>query len=249
MTAAKFPRVLIVIPARLESERLSRKLLLELHGKPVIYWTVKRVVDAGLADVIVATDSDEIETVCEVYGFPVERTSNQCINGTERVYEIASRYCDRYDLFMNVQGDEPLLNIDILKVLLGSVGENDRVFKTAVSEINISSENNPSEVKVAMSADGRIRYASRALVPFSRDSQCSRYKIHGVYLYPFTILERFVNASEGHLESIEKVEQLRCIENDIPLIGVITPHTSNSVDTHMDIDFYRELPAEEFGLI
>lgn len=249
MTHSTFPRVLIVIPARLESARLPRKLLLELHGKPVIYWTVKRVVDAGLADVIVATDSIEIQKVCENYGFPVELTSNKCVNGTERVYELASRYCDRYDLFMNVQGDEPLLNVKILETILGSVGQNDDAFKTAVSEICASSANNPSEVKVAMSADGRIRYTSRALVPFSRDSQGTYYKIHGVYLYPFSILERFVNSSEGLLEATEKVEQLRCIESDIPIFGVVTPHTSNSVDTQVDFDFYRSLDAEGFGLV
>ena len=248
MTAAKMPRVLIVIPARLESTRLPRKLLLELHGKPVIYWTVKRVVEAGLADIIVATDSTEIKAVCEVYGFPVELTSNDWINGTERVYEIASQYCDQYDLFMNVQGDEPLLNIEILETMLGSIGQNDSAFKTAVSKISGSPENNPSEVKVALAADGRIRYASRALIPFNRDSQGTHYKIHGVYLYPFSILERFVNSTEGLLESIEKVEQLRCIENDIPLFGVVTPHTSNSVDSSVDFDFYRSLSAEEFGL-
>lgn len=248
MMAVKFPRVLIVIPARLESARLPRKLLLELHGKPIIYWTVKRVVETGLADVIVATDSLEIKQVCESYGFPVELTSNECVNGTERVYEIASQYCDRYDLFMNVQGDEPLLNVEILETMLGTVSRNDSTFKTAVSEISGSSVNNPSEVKVAMSADGRIRYASRALVPFSRDSQCSHFKIHGVYLYTLSILERFVNSPEGLLESIEKVEQLRCIENDIPLFGVITPHTSNSVDTQVDFEFYRGLSSEEFGL-
>ena len=239
--AIKYPKVLIVIPARLKSARLPKKLLLDLHGRPLLYWTVKRILESNLADVIVATDSNEICAMCESFDFPVLRTSGRCNNGTERVYEVASKYRDRYELFMNVQGDEPLINIDVVKAVLKTAGIDDDTFKTAVSEVNDKAKNNPSEIKVAISHGNRVRYASRALVPFNRDSTGDFYKIHGVYLYSVNVLEQFVRLAEGPLEVAEKVEQLRCLENDIPLLAVITPHTMNSVDTLKDLEFYRML--------
>ena len=238
----KFSNVLIVIPARLKSTRLKRKLLLKIHGYPVIYWTVSQVRKSNLAKFIVATDSQEIKQVCDQYGFPVEMTSENCTNGTERVYEVARKYKNDFKFFMNVQADEPLLNVQIIEQLLYSIGVNDFSFKTAVSKISKSNPNNSSEVKVAMSLDNRIRYASRCLIPFFRDQAKENiFKIHGVYLYPIKILEKFVGSQEGILESIEKVEQLRCIEHDIPLYGIITPGSFNSVDTKDDFEMYENL--------
>ena len=249
MSIEKPHRLLIVIPARSNSARLPNKLLLDLHGKPLLYWTVKRVLETGLADVIVATDSVEIMTMCENFGFPVIQTSVNCVNGTERVFEVASILQEKYELFMNVQGDEPLLNVDIIKSLLATIGTNDQAFKVAVSAIENTGENNPSEVKVALSNGGRVRYASRAPIPFSRVSDHHFYKIHGVYLYTYQVLKRFVNSPEGPLEAYEKVEQLRCIENDIPIYAVVTAHTPNSVDTKVDFDHYQNLNPEAFSLI
>lgn len=246
MTDIRHPELLIVIPARLESSRLPKKLLLDLHGKPLLYWTVKRVMRAKLADVVVATDSARILSMCKVFGFPVKMTSQGCLNGTERVFEVASDMKSDYRLFMNVQGDEPLLNIEILGAMLETIGLNDHSFKTAVSEISESTTNNVAEVKVAMSRGQRIRYASRSPIPFGRDATLKLYKIHGVYLYPYSILEEFMNSLEGPLEKVEKVEQLRCIENDIPLYGVITPSTPNSVDTKVDYEMYVNLDSEVF---
>lgn len=242
----KYSKILIVIPARLNSTRLRRKLMLELHGFPLIYWTVKRVIDSKLADVIVATDSEEIKCLCDANFFPVEITSNNCSNGTERVYQIAKKYKDKYDFFLNVQADEPLINIEIIRNVLKTIGTNDNSFKTAVSIVTEYSKNNPSEVKVAMSSFGRIRFVSRSLIPYGRDVKLDFYKIHGVYLYPYAILEKFIKAKEGPLEKLEKVEQMRCIENDIDLYGVITPHSLNSVDTELDFNIYKNMNHERF---
>lgn len=246
MSNVKFPRLLIVIPARLKSARLPKKLLLELHGKPLLYWVVKRVLDTRLADLVVATDSLKIQAMCETFGFPVCMTSTECMNGTERVFEVASKFKDNYELFMNVQGDEPLLNVEIIETLMTSIGTNDHAFKIATSSISSAAPNNPSEVKVAISQGGRVRYASRSLVPFNRDEYPQFHKIHGVYLYSFATLEKYVESPEGPLEACEKIEQLRCIENDIPLYAVVTPHTLNSVDTQIDFDFYQNLDPRNF---
>ena len=242
----KYPDVLIVIPARLKSGRLPKKLLKDLHGRPLLYWTAKRVLESKLAEVIVATDSTEIKVMCEKYDLPVLLTSENCVNGTERVYEVASKYHNKFELFMNVQGDEPLVNLSCVEAVLKTAGVENDAFKTAISEVHDTSTNNPSEVKVALSKGNRILYASRMLVPFHRESSGNYYKIHGVYLYSFEVLKKFINSLAGPLEKTEKIEQLRCLENDIPLLGVKTPHTMISIDTEKDLDFYRMLDQKLF---
>ena len=238
--------VLIVIPARLESTRLPRKLLQAVHGQPLLLWTVKRIVETKLASVLVATDSKQIKDLCINNGYPVEMTSTECKNGTERVYEVAKRYREKYNYFLNVQADEPLLNIDILRCLLDTIGHNDASFKTAITEIKCSGQNDSSDVKVALDEGGRIRYASRAPIPYGRDENVIRQKIHGVYLYTYEVLEKFTKSKEGRLERIEQVEQLRCIENDIELIGIQAPYSPASIDIATDLDRLRRIPKNEF---
>lgn len=224
--------VLIVIPARLKSERLPGKLLLPIHGKPMIYWTYMRAVRAKIADVIVATESVEMEKALSMLDIPFVSTSSECKNGTERVFEVSQFFPD-IRFFINVQGDEPLLNPESLRALYLDGLEED-VFKTAISETR--ERNNPSEVKVALSNDNRIRFASRSLIPYNKNDNQKYFKIHGIYSYSRDVLNTFVQKEPGTLELLESVEQLRCIEHDIPLKGVVTPHTEVSVDTQSDLD-------------
>ena len=233
-------KVLTVIPARLESSRLPQKMLATIHGKPMIYWVARRVRRSKVADFVVATDSQKIARVCDQAKLPFVMTSPDCRNGTERVYEVATLKPE-YSHFLNVQGDEPLINLRVLDRMLRTVGENDGAFKTAVSALNANT-NNPAEIKVAMQSDNRIRYASRSHIPFSRDQVASTFKIVGVYLYSRRVLEDFVNAPVGDLERLEQVEQLRCIENDLELLGVECESSPKSIDTQEDLDAYRALP-------
>lgn len=239
--------VLIVIPARIQSERLPRKVLEKIHGKPMIYWVVQRVINAGIAPVIVATDSDEVMAACTGYGFECLKTAIDHENGTERVFEVADKY-KNIKYFLNVQGDEPLINTKVVEELVGTIGSRDDAFKTSISSIDSALENNPSEIKVALGDDNTIYYASRSKIPFSRSKEevARYYKIHGVYLYHRSILKRFVENKPGILERLEKVEQLRCIESGIPLVGIETPHTERSVDTQVDLDYMRNTPQKIF---
>lgn len=237
----KYPHVLIVIPARLESHRLKRKLLLDLHGHPVFYWAAQNVRMSNVADYIIATDSNEIYDACIKYSFPVTLTSKKCKNGTERVYETARKFSKNYKYFVNVQADEPLINTTSVEKLIGTIGKNDYSFKTAISKFQYTNKNNTSEVKVAISSNYRIRYASRNMIPYFRDNKSvSYYKIQGIYIYPLKILEEYITCGEGILERSEKIEQLRCIENDLPMYGVEVPKALNSIDTDEDYKFYQE---------
>ena len=236
-------RTLTVIPARYASHRLPGKVLEEIHGFPMIYWVYQQVLKAKSGAVIVAADHSRVYETLEKLDIPHVATDPTCRNGTERVYEVAKKYPD-VDYFLNVQGDEPLLNPSIVQSVLTS-GFEPGVFKTAISGISGES-NNPSEVKVALSSENRIRFASRSLVPYFEEKSI-RYKIHGVYLYSRPLLERFISCPVGPLEQLESVEQMRCIENDIPLIGIKTEGTERSVDTHDDLLYMRSLPASLFS--
>lgn len=235
--------ILTVIPARLESQRLPRKLLKTIHGKPVIFWTANRVRLYGGTDFLVATDSREIADVCEEFDLPFSMTSPACQNGTERVFEIAKKF-PQYSHFLNIQGDEPLVDVGVIDTMLKDVGVSDHAFKVSLSKV-IEQDNNPSEIKVAMQENRRIRYASRARVPHDRDSKSHTFKINGVFSYSRNVLERFTAAPEGNLEKIEKIEQLRCIENDIELHGVICVETPKSLDTSEDLVRYKNV-AKKF---
>ena len=239
----KRENTLIVIPARYNSHRLPGKVLEELHGFPMIYWVYQQALKAQSGLVVVAADDPKVFKVLEALGIPYVETDPACKNGTERVYEVAKKYPDT-QYFINCQGDEPLLNPNIIREVVGS-GLDDNVFKTAVSLI-FDKINNPNEVKVALSFNNRIRFSSRNLIPYADDGETEFYKIHGVYLYSRDLLERFVSSSPGPLEILESVEQLRCIEHDIPLVGVKTEHTERSVDTLDDLVYMRELPSKLF---
>ena len=238
-------RVLTVIPARYASHRLPGKVLEFIHGRPMIYWVYHQVLKAKPGDVLVAADHPRVYDALDQLDIPYLATNPDCNNGTERVYEVAKKYPD-VKYFVNVQGDEPLLNPSIIRSVLAS-GFDANVFTTAVSKVS-AKFNNPSEVKVALSLKNRIRFASRSPIPYAEERR-EMYKIHGVYLYSRGLLERFISFEPGPLERLESVEQLRCIEHDIPLVAVETEHTERSVDTREDLDYMRSLSKSRFSEI
>ena len=234
-------KAIAVIPARLASTRLSRKMLREVAGKPligVVYEAVRSSPD--LADVIIATDSEEILTVCRENRWNVRMTSSLHRSGTERVHEISGRVSA--DVYINVQGDEPLVRSEQLASLL-YVMENPTVqvgtLMTPAADIDIP---NPNAVKVVTDLDGRALYFSRATIPFDRDKSGPRYFKHlGLYAYRKAALDRFVTLAESSLEKAERLEQLRFLENGIPIYVGETPHDSIGVDTEEDLQRVVEI--------
>jgi len=234
-------KAIAVIPARLASTRLSRKALRDLGGLPMI-GHVYRGVSASplLDDVIVATDSEEILEVCERHHWKARMTSAEHRSGTERVHEIASAVAA--DVYLNVQGDEPLTRpehiaalLEVMKdpaVLVGTL-------KTPAAAIDIP---NPNAVKVVTDATGRALYFSRATIPHDRDGGSPVYYKHlGFYAYRKPALDRFVSMPETSLEKAERLEQLRFLENGIPVFVGETPYDTIGVDTEEDLKRMAEI--------
>jgi 3-deoxy-manno-octulosonate cytidylyltransferase (CMP-KDO synthetase) len=234
-------KAIAVIPARLASTRLARKMLREIAGKPLIGVVYEAVRSSPLlAEVIVATDSEEIAEVCRSHQWSVRMTSATHRSGTERVHEISNLVSA--DVYINVQGDEPLARAEQVATLLG-VMKNSEVqvgtLMTACAEADIP---NPNAVKVVADANGRALYFSRATIPFDRDGTHPRYFKHlGFYAYRKAALDRFVSLPESSLEKSERLEQLRFLENGMPIFVGETPYDSVGVDTEEDMQRVIEI--------
>lgn len=224
-----------VIPARLASTRLPRKMLREIAGRPLIGAVYEAVRSSPLLeDVIVATDSDEILRICRQHGWKAEMTSPNHRSGTERVHEIATR-CGA-EVYVNVQGDEPMIRPEHITSLLEVMQDSEAQVGTLKTAANEEDIHNPNAVKVVTGANGQALYFSRATIPFDRDSIGPRYFKHlGIYAYRRAALERFVNLPESALEKTERLEQLRFLENGIPIRVAETPYDSIGVDTEEDL--------------
>jgi 3-deoxy-manno-octulosonate cytidylyltransferase (CMP-KDO synthetase) len=231
-------RVLAVIPARLASTRLPRKPLRELAGRPMLAHVYEAVRSSPLLrpeDVLVATDSDEIVSLCRARSWNVMLTASEHRSGTERVHEVATKIAA--DIYLNIQGDEPLTRPEHIATLLGAMGDAGVQVGTLKTPAAAEDVNNPSAVKVVTDAAGRALYFSRAAIPFNRDAAGDpRYFKHlGFYGYRRDALARFCRWPESSLERVERLEQLRFLENGIAIHVAETPFDTIGVDTEEDL--------------
>jgi 3-deoxy-manno-octulosonate cytidylyltransferase (CMP-KDO synthetase) len=234
-------KVVAVIPARLASTRLPRKMLRDIAGVPLLAWVYRGVRRSPLLeDVIVATDSQEIRLFCEQQQFQVRMTSPAHRSGTERVHEVAGAVSA--DVYLNVQGDEPLTrpeHIESLIAVMSDANAQVGTLKTPAAEVDI---NNPSAVKVVTDGAGRALYFSRATIPYDRDGLRPPYYKHlGFYAYRKVALDKFVAWPESSLERSERLEQLRFLENGIPIYVAETPFDTVGVDTEEDLRRVEEI--------
>jgi 3-deoxy-manno-octulosonate cytidylyltransferase (CMP-KDO synthetase) len=231
----KIMKAIAVIPARLASTRLPRKMLREIMGKPLIGIVYEAVRSSTLlSDVIIATDSDEIMTICREHGWNVRMTSSRHRSGTERVHEISNSASA--DIYVNVQGDEPLVRAEQIASLLHVMDNPAAEVGTVMTPASQEDIANPNAVKVVRAVNGRALYFSRATIPFDRDATSPRYFKHlGLYAYRKPALDRFVSLAESSLEKTERLEQFRFLENGISIYVCETPHDSIGVDTEEDL--------------
>jgi 3-deoxy-manno-octulosonate cytidylyltransferase (CMP-KDO synthetase) len=233
--------VLAVIPARLASTRLPRKILREIAGKPLVGWVYEAVRPSPLiSDVIIATDSDEILEACGKYGWKAQMTSAAHRSGTERVHEVSNSIAA--DVYLNVQGDEPLVRPEQIEPLLQVMNDPAVQVGTVKTPCPLEDVNNPNAVKVVTAPDARALYFSRATIPFDRDGTGPRYFKHlGLYAYRKSALDWFVSHPESALEKSERLEQLRFLENGIPIYVGETRYDSVGVDTEEDLQRVKEI--------
>jgi len=230
-------RIAGVIPARIGSTRLPRKVLRELAGRPMVEWVWRAAAGSGLMDpVVVATDSDEVADVCRTRGVPVTLTSSTCTSGSDRVREVA-RQIDA-DIYVNIQGDEPTLTPAFFLPLLELFERPEVQVATLAVRCPAVDIGNPNAVKVVTALDGKALYFSRATIPYDRDQQgFAGYRKHlGIYAYRKAALERFAELPPGWLESVEKLEQLRLLEAGIDIYVAKAPADTIGVDTEEDLE-------------
>lgn len=230
-----------IIPARLASTRLPRKMLREIAGKPLVGWVYEAVLSSPLlSDVIIATDSKEILTICSAHGWKARMTSSAHRSGTERVKEVADRVVA--DIYVNVQGDEPLVRPEQIAALLNVMQEPSAQVGTLKTICPLEDIRNPNAVKVVTEANGRALYFSRASIPFDRDAANPPYFKHlGLYAYRKSALDFFVSQPESTLEKSERLEQLRFLENGVSIYVGETPYDSVGVDTEEDFQRAAEV--------
>ncbi len=228
-------QAIAVIPARLASTRLPRKMLREIAGQPLLAHVYRSVRSSPLLhDVVIATDSDEILELCHKNGWQARMTSAEHQSGTERVHEIANLVAA--DVYLNIQGDEPLTRPEHVKSLLDVMKNPAVQVSTLKTPAPAADVKNPNAVKVVTDVSGRALYFSRATVPYDRDGTRPLYFKHlGIYAYRKAALDRFCQLPESPLERSERLEQLRFLENGIPIHVGETPFDTIGVDTEEDL--------------
>jgi 3-deoxy-manno-octulosonate cytidylyltransferase (CMP-KDO synthetase) len=237
-------KALAVIPARLGSMRLARKALRDIAGLPMIGHVYRAVSASPLLDeVLVATDSEEIMDVCRKNGWHACMTSSLHRSGTERAHEISGSHAA--DVYLNVQGDEPLTRPEHIASLLELMRDPAVQVGTLKTVAAVADISNSNAVKVVTDSSGRALYFSRATIPHDRDgSQPAYYKHLGFYAYRKPALDRFVSLPESSLEKSERLEQLRFLENGIPIYVGETPYDTVGVDTDEDLQRVTKLIAQ-----
>lgn len=227
-----------IIPARYASTRFPAKALALLHGKPLIHWVWSAVTGTGLfAEVIVATDSVAILQAVEEFGGTAVLTRGDHASGSDRIAEAAALL--DAEIIVNVQGDEPLIDKQSLQALLQAFNDPEvQIASLMTALLDPVQLGDPNTVKVVVDRQSNALYFSRAPIPCNRDGihPVLYWRHIGVYAYRREALLKFVSLPLGKLEEVEKLEQLRALENGIPIRMIPTEYQGIGVDTPADLE-------------
>ncbi len=246
-------RAVAIIPARLGSSRLPGKPLADICGRPMILRVMERVrMIRAIREAVVATDSPEIMACVQEAGFRAVMTDSTHPSGTDRIAEAARTLgLEPDELVINVQGDQPLVEVETVEAVLDAL-ENNRDVSMATAACPVGGEEaiDPNRVKVVVDNHGMAIYFSRSIIPFDRDGALRNvetpYLRHlGIYSYSMEFLQKFVKMPRGHLESIEKLEQLRVLENGFKIAVRVVTRAPIDVDTREDLENIRKVFLEK----
>ncbi len=237
-----------IIPARYDSSRFPGKPLADILGRPMFWHVFHRAsLCPALARVVLATDDDRIHSTARRLLTPSVMTRKDHPSGTDRVLEAAERLGVPDDaVVVNIQGDEPLLEPEMIGELVEPFRDPAIRVATLARPIPAGEAGNPDLVKVVFGRGGKALYFSRAPIPHPRDREKADHYGHiGLYAFRMDALRQFVSLGPGRLEKIEKLEQLRLLENDIPIAVALTDRTSIGVDRPEDLQTVCDLLREE----
>ena len=245
-------RIVAAIPARLNSSRLAKKLLRDICGKTLITRTYEATVNSNLFDdVLVITNSSEIIAELESSNIKYIFDDNNYQTGTDRIAGVASKI--EADIIINVQGDEPFINSNTIESILNTFKhdkENNIKIVSVMTPIKDDQElKNPNNVKVFTDVSNNAIYFSRHPIPFKIDLNISKAHKHvGIYAFRKKSLIEFAKLNVGELESSEKIEALRLIENDIKIKMINSNDTFIGIDTEEDIQKAIKIFCEKGNL-
>ena len=238
-----------LIPARLNSRRLEKKLLIDLGGVPLIVRTYQNIISTGLFnEVIVVTDSDEIISVLNEYKIKFFKSVKSHNTGTDRIAEFSEEL--KNDIIINIQGDEPFVNkedlIKIIEEFKIDTANEINLISLMIKLKNARDVSNPNNVKVVVDKSCDAILFSRSSIPFNRsDFKPNFYKHIGVYAFRNTFLREFAQYHQTPLEKAEMIEALRVVENGkkIRMIEVFKDHVS--IDTVEDLKIAESILNEK----
>ncbi|MFT3788911.1 MAG: 3-deoxy-manno-octulosonate cytidylyltransferase [Tepidisphaeraceae bacterium] len=232
----------VVIPARLASTRFPEKIIASRTGRPLVQHVVDQVkLCKNVGEIIVAADDRKIADALRQYDTHVVMTDPDHPSGTDRIAEVAASRKD--SLIVNVQGDEPEIEPEVIDTLIERVTRTGEPMGTAATVFPAGADPiNPNLVKVVLSTEGRALYFSRSPIPFHRDSTEAReppYYLHlGLYAYQCDFLLKYASWSPTPLERAEKLEQLRALEHGVPIGVVVVKRATHGVDTKEQYDAF-----------
>ena len=228
-----------VIPARLDSKRLPKKILADLNGKPLVVHTIERVLQAKKLDrVIIAIDSQETKKKLEEYDYEIFMTSKNHVSGTDRVAEVIKRIPEAKTI-INIQADEPLIDSNIIDDLVDAFKDEKIDFATVVSnKLTVSDLLNPNVVKAFIDAEKNAVDFKRNIFDLEIGGV---YRHVGIYGFRRETLFTYTKLDPSLREKKSKLEQLRAIDNNIPIHTIITNYNSYGIDTKDDLDKVSEI--------
>lgn len=237
-------KIAIIIPARKASERLPNKMLAKIGNKPMVCHVADRALESGIGDVYVATDSTDIQSVCENNNVNCILTGEHR-SGTDRIYEVLQKIDPqkKYEFVINLQGDVPFIGSHLIKNLVDKIEHSDADILTLASKLDDHSfALDPNVVNIAISfydqqrKFGKALYFSRHAIPHGARQF---YEHIGIYLYRRAALERFISITDSELEMVERLEQLRALEHHMKIDVCIVDETPSNVDTEKDLEQAR----------
>ena len=245
---SKLPDCYGIIPARYASSRFPGKPLADILGKPMFWHVYQRACRCkDLSRVVLATDDERIADAADSLAVPVVMTRGDHPSGTDRVLEAAEQIKVPADaVVVNIQGDEPVLAPQMLGELIQPFIDPQTRVTTLVRKTTPADAASADAVTVTFSRTGRALYFSRSVIPFAREGTGdSVYEHIGMYAFRMEALQTFVQLGPSSLEQTEKLEQLRLLENDIPIHVVVTEHISADVDRPEDIAAVARMLTDE----